>query len=134
MEVMIKKGFRLVKADQVELSDPAPNGIRRAAVFPYNDTQVGPPLTMALVSSPPGLDTGWHQHGPYEIMAYVVSGCSHIRWGSREEEQALFGPGDFFRIAPGTIHTEATQGDEPFVIVASRCGPSISIAEEGPEA
>ncbi len=139
MEVITERGIRVVKGNQLKGGEPAPDGIRRFPVFLPSSGQTGvqldqPPLYMTVITTPPGNDSGWHNHGPYEIVAYVISGRSHFWWGKEGREEAIVEAGDFFQIAPGAIHREETLGESDFVLVSARCGPGMSLLVDGPEA
>ncbi len=54
----------------------------------------------------PGSNTGPHHHGRHEVMIYVVSGRSEIRWGERLEYAIEIEPGDAVYFAPGVPHQE----------------------------
>lgn len=55
---------------------------------------------------PPGSNTGPHDHGRHEVMIYVVTGRSEIRWGAQLEYAVEIGPGDAVYFAPGVPHQE----------------------------
>jgi quercetin dioxygenase-like cupin family protein len=52
----------------------------------------------------PGVISGWHHHGDYEVYGFVVSGS-----GRFEDDQGgavSLGPGDFVHVPPHTVHRE----------------------------
>jgi len=78
----------------------------------------------------PGSNTGPHTHGRHEVMVYVVTGRSEIRWGERLEYATEIGPGDAVYFAPHVPHQErsleATQMVEYLVVRSD--GEKIAIA------
>ena len=126
-------GIKVIKADKLEPTASSVDGIKRTPVFSLLSSQ--PEVTIGLAISPPGTKTGWHHHGPYEIAGYVVRGRSRFRWGAEGNESAELEPGDFFQVAPETIHAEETLGTEDFEIVTARKGTQgMTVKLDGPEA
>jgi quercetin dioxygenase-like cupin family protein len=52
----------------------------------------------------PGVISGWHHHGDYEVYAYVVSGSG--RFENNLGDAVSVGPGDFIHVPPHTVHRE----------------------------
>lgn len=135
METLVERGIQVVKASEVAPGNSTGEGIRRIPVFApgqYGPEQSQGQLNMGIVVTPPAHDTGWHHHGPHEIMAQVISGRSRFRWGKEGNGEAVLEAGDFFRIEPGAIHREETLGNENFVIVAARCGAPMTVVVDQP--
>ena len=87
-----------------------------------------------LVSTEPGMASGWHHHGEYETAIYVVSGRLRMEFGpgGREVEEA--GAGDFLYVPRGAIHRETNPLEEEGTLIAARSGtgpPVINV--DGPE-
>lgn len=100
--------------------------IREAAISPALTGSEH--LWVGLVTTPAGMNGGWHHHGDCESAIYVVSGRARFSWGLQSGESVEVETGDFLAVAPNLVHKEQALGDEPFVMVVARgCGNSITI-------
>lgn len=70
-----RNGVRVVRAEALR-------GKGRATAFDFAGTG-GAKTWIGTVTNAPGVNTGMHHHGPYEVAVYVVEGRSEIRWGER---------------------------------------------------
>jgi uncharacterized RmlC-like cupin family protein len=109
-----RDGVTVVRGESLE---EALRGAGRAAAFDFaggKSTWIGTAVNL------PGTKTGTHNHGPHEIVLYVVRGRSEIRWGERLEYKADIGPGDFALFRPHVPHQERNPSDTEaveFVVV-----------------
>ena len=77
--------------------------------------------------------SGWHHHGAYESVIYVLSGALRLEYGAGGSEIIEAAPGETLYVAPGEVHREGNPGDEPSEIVVVRGGEGeIVINETGP--
>lgn len=54
--------------------------------------------------SDPGVVSGWHHHGDYDVYGYVVSGS--VRLENDLGDAISISTGDFFHVPPHTVHRE----------------------------
>jgi quercetin dioxygenase-like cupin family protein len=54
--------------------------------------------------SNPGVISGWHHHGDYDVFGYVVSGTGRFESDPSGGDAINVSPGDFFHVPPHTIH------------------------------
>ena len=96
------EGVTVMRADRLET---AIEGKGRATAFGFAGT-AGRNTWIGTVTLPPRASTGAHHHGNTEVVIYVVTGRTRIRWGERLEFSAEAGPGDFIYFAPHVPHQE----------------------------
>ena len=96
---------RIVRASSLESLIHAPSGTGRATAFDFAGTG-GQRTWIGRVSVKPNAKTGAHHHGRHEVVVYVVSGRTEIRWGDRLEFTADVGAGDFVYFSPYVPHQE----------------------------
>ena len=113
-------------AEFAQATGPA-NGINRpAAIAP--ELGVVSSLWAGLFEVEPGAHTEVHHHGDQETIAYVLSGVSEVRWGTRGEHQATVKAGDFVHIPAFLPHTELNpSGSETFRWVIVRNGAASTV-------
>jgi quercetin dioxygenase-like cupin family protein len=94
------------------LSEGAPSpGITRHLAFKGDGFQV----IRSRVA--PGVMSGWHHHGDYDVYGYVVSGSARFESGNGGGATTV-GPGDFFHVPPHTIHRDGNPSpDEEEVVI-----------------
>ncbi|MBU0703895.1 MAG: cupin domain-containing protein [Chloroflexi bacterium] len=73
----------------------------------------GEQMMMVLNATLPGHSVPTHSH-PHEQIGMVYSGRAILRIGDEERE---VGPGDFYCIPGGVLHSDTALGDEPFVML-----------------
>jgi uncharacterized RmlC-like cupin family protein len=113
---MSKPTIKTVTPDQrVLIEQPPVPGLRREAAFAEE------PYWAGIVTAEPGHGTGWHHHGDYDTIAYVVSGHVRVEWGPGGKESAEGGPGTLVYVPKGLVHQEIT-GDEEAAVVVVRVG------------
>lgn len=104
---------RVVKVSASELQvDPGPSAlVRRAAV-----SEEG--LWAGITHVDPGLTSGWHHHGAYTTVFYVLSGRFTVEHaGGGDVEAVEVGPGDFVVVPAGVAHNEIFEDAEAEAVV-----------------
>jgi uncharacterized RmlC-like cupin family protein len=99
--------------------DPAGTGRATAFDFAGNGSER---TWIGRVSLKPNAKTGAHHHGRHEVMVYVISGRTEIRWGDHLEFSADVGSGDLVYFSPYVPHQERNlSGNETveFLVVRS---------------
>ena len=116
-----RDGVRIVRASSLEALVHASSGTGRATAFDFAGTG-GQRTWIGRVSLKPSAKTGAHHHGRHEVMVYVVSGRTEIRWGDRLEFTADVGAGDFVYFLPYVPHQERNLSEHEaveFLVVRS---------------
>src|SRR5690348_11628573 len=54
-----------------------------------------------------GLVSGWHHHGEYESVIYVLSGALRMEFGPNGEHSLDAAPGDFINVPKWAVHRES---------------------------
>ena len=127
-------GVQIIRAAERRTATAQTTNMYREAAIEPEEGAAGPPLWMGLVTTPPGMVSGWHHHGDCVSGIYVVSGRARFSWGPGGRERAEVGPGDFLAVAPGAIHQEEALGEEPLVLVVARgAAGTLVVNTEGPE-
>jgi uncharacterized RmlC-like cupin family protein len=115
-----RDGVTVVRAASLEAQVHAPSGTGRATVFDFVGTG-GQHTWIGRVSLKPRACTGAHHHGRHEVMVYVISGRSEIRWGDGLRFAAVVGSGDFVYFSPHVPHQERNlSGDEAVEFLVAR--------------
>jgi uncharacterized RmlC-like cupin family protein len=87
-----------------------------------------------LLSTEPGVVSGWHHHGEHESTIYLLSGALHMEFGPGGGEVLTAGPGEFLYVAPHAIHRESNPAGEPATAVVVRVGTGeVVVNVDGPE-
>ncbi len=63
--------------------------------------------------------SGWHHHGAYESVIYVLNGRVRLEYGPGGKKSLEAQPGDTLYVAPGEVHREGnpdTNTSEIFVV------------------
>lgn len=77
--------------------------------------------------------SGWHHHGDYESVIYVLTGHVRIECGPGGRTVLDGGPGDFLVIPAKEIHREGNPTDGTTEIVLVRAGQGeVVVNVEGP--
>jgi uncharacterized RmlC-like cupin family protein len=78
--------------------------------------------------------SGWHHHGEYESVIYVLEGTLKLESGSGGADVVEAGPGDFIRVPKGVVHREGNPSAQPADIIVVRAGRGESTYNvAGPE-
>lgn len=75
-----------------------------------------------LVTTEPGLVSGWHHHGEYETAIYVLSGALRIEFGPAGSRAIDAGPGDFVLVPRRVVHRESNPSDVAAELIGVRAG------------
>ncbi|MGC2661502.1 MAG: cupin domain-containing protein [Bryobacteraceae bacterium] len=121
-------GCILVKASgRVRAEAQTPGMIREEAL---NTGQ----LWTGIARTAPGNLSGWHHHGDWDTVAYVLSGAVRLECGPSGRTILYAELGDFLFIPRAEIHRESnpTSEEQRLVIVRSGHGPVV-IAADAPE-
>ena len=95
---------------------PATPGMDRQQAFATDRTWSG------LVRTEPGMVSGWHHHGDYETVIYVLRGALKMEFGPNGHGTVDAGPGDFVYVPKGAVHRESNPSPEPAEIIVVRAG------------
>jgi uncharacterized RmlC-like cupin family protein len=81
-----------------------------------------------------GMVSGWHHHGAYESVIYVLNGALRMEFGPGGVETFDAGPGDFVYVGKGMVHRESNPSDEAATAVVVRAGEGEPVVNvDGPE-
>jgi uncharacterized RmlC-like cupin family protein len=106
---------------------PATPGMDRQQAFATDDMWSG------FVRTEAGMVSGWHHHGEYETVIYVLTGLLRMEFGPGGSNIVEAGPGDFVFVPNGVVHREGNPSPEPADIIVVRAGRGEStINVDGP--
>jgi uncharacterized RmlC-like cupin family protein len=117
-----------VLSDNALAEAPSSPGLTRHLAFEKDG------LKVLHSCADPATVSGWHNHGNYEVYAYVVSGTAHIETGPGGGDIFSADAGDFFAIPPQTVHREINPSpseDLEVLLVLRGTGPTV-FNVEGP--
>jgi uncharacterized RmlC-like cupin family protein len=85
-----------------------------------------------IARTAPGSVSGWHHHGDWDTVAYVLAGAVRLECGAGGRIVKQAEPGDFLFIPKGEIHRESNPAEEEqcLVIVRSGQGPVVVAVDE----
>jgi uncharacterized RmlC-like cupin family protein len=119
---------RVVRAGERTPAEPTPGLSREEAL-------VGPGFWSGLAEAEPGSVSGWHHHGDYDTLVYVIAGALRVEAGPGGADVSEAGPDDFMLIPKGVVHREANPGDDLFTAVVVRVGTGQPVFNvDGPQA
>jgi uncharacterized RmlC-like cupin family protein len=105
---------------------PTPGMVRQQALA-TGDLWAGYTRTEA------GMMSGWHHHGEYETVVYVLSGALRMESGPDGSSIVEARPGDFVYVPKGAVHRESNPAAEPADLVVVRAGRGESnVNVDGP--
>ena len=111
---------RLVHADERRHETTQTPGMTR-------DEAVRTPTMWAGTATTTGHTfSGWHHHGEYESVIYVLSGALRMEFGPNGEHSLDAAPGDFINVPKWAVHRESNPSDEPADIIVVRAGQGES--------
>ena len=84
-----------------------------------------------VVRTEAGMVSGWHHHGEFETVIYVLSGSLRMEFGPGGSDAVQAGPGDFAYVPRGAVHREGNPSAEPANIVVVRAGRGESTVNLG---
>jgi uncharacterized RmlC-like cupin family protein len=79
-----------------------------------------------FVRTEAGMVSGWHHHGEYESVIYVLTGALRMEFGADGSNTVEAGPGDFIYVPKGAVHRESNPSAEPADIIVVRAGAGQS--------
>lgn len=122
-------GVRLVRPSERILAAAQTAGMIREEAVQTDHLWAG------IARTKPGNISGWHHHGEWETIAYVIAGACRLEFGPGGQEVVVGEPGDYIFIPKGEIHRESnpTEGEQELVIVRFGTGPVV-IGVDGPAA
>ena len=86
-----------------------------------------------LAVTAPKTFSGWHHHGAYESVIYVLQGQLRLEFGPGGTKMLEANVGDTLYVAPGEIHREGNPGiDESEIYVVRSGSGDIVINVPGP--
>jgi uncharacterized RmlC-like cupin family protein len=106
---------RLIRPENRKEGPPTAGMIREEAIATDG-------LWAGLVRTGAGVRSGWHHHGEYESMIYVLAGALRMEFGPGGGETLEAGPGDFIFVSRGAVHRESNPTDGESRIVVARSG------------
>ena len=110
-----REQIRVVTPDDRTAGPPTP-GMDRQQAFASDAMWSG------YVRTEAGMVSGWHHHGAYESVIYVLSGALRMEFGPNGEHVLSAHPGDFISVPKGVVHRESNPADEPADIIVVRAG------------
>lgn len=118
---------KLVKASERKLAAAQTPGLVREEALGTDALWTG------IARTAPGMMSGWHHHGDWDTIAYVIAGAVRLEFGPGGGDSAVGEPGDYLFIPKGVIHRESnpTDGEQSLVIVRMGGGPVV-INVDGP--
>jgi uncharacterized RmlC-like cupin family protein len=124
---MTERAVRMVRPGDRVPTDLVTPGMHREQAFAGDGVWAG------TVRTEPGVVTGWHHHGAYDTVIYVLSGEFRLEWGPGGNRADEGGAGTFFVIPAGEIHREASAGADGVEAVLFRVGSGdVVINTDGP--
>ena len=94
-----------------------------------------PAMWAGLAKTAGNTFSGWHHHGAYESVIYVLSGRLRLEFGKGGNDVLEAAAGDTLYVAPGEVHREGNPGDEPSELYVVRGGSGdIVFNVDGPAA
>ena len=95
---------------------PPTRGMDRQEAFATDGTWSG------FVRTEAGTVSGWHHHGEWESVIYVLTGALRMEFGPDGADTVDAGPGDFVYVPKGAVHRESNPSAEPADIIVVRAG------------
>jgi uncharacterized RmlC-like cupin family protein len=75
-----------------------------------------------FVRTEPGMVSGWHHHGEYDTVIYVLAGEMRMEFGPDGADSVEAGPGDFLFVPRGAVHRESNPASGPADVIVVRAG------------
>ncbi len=114
-------GVKLMRAqDRTRHTAQTPGMVREEA---FKDSA----MWSGYVRTAPGMISGWHHHGDYETVIYVVTGSIRIESGAEGREVADAQPGDFILVPKHAIHRESNPSNQECGVVVIRVGTGAPV-------
>ena len=120
-------GVRLVHAADRLLAGAQTPGMTREEAFCSSSFWAG------IARTAPGNVSGWHHHGAWDTIAYVITGEVHLEYGPGGQSVAHARSGDHLFIPKGEIHRESNPADVEQTLAIFRIGEGpVVIAVDAP--
>jgi len=118
---MNQSTIKLIRTADRTLAAAQTAGMIREAAIESEDLWAG------IARTQPGNMSGWHHHGQWDTIAYVIAGALHLEFGPGGHEAVDAHPGDFVFLPHGEIHRESNPSAEEqrLVIVRRGRGPVV---------
>ena len=107
--------IRVVTSDDRTAGPPTP-GMDRQQAFASDEMWAG------FVRTESGMMSGWHHHGEYESVIYVLTGSLTMEFGPSGSNVVEARPGDFVRVPKGAVHRESNPSAQPGDLIVVRAG------------
>lgn len=118
---------KIVKVADLHHETGQTSGMVREEAFHTDKTWAG------VAHTAPQAISGWHHHGDYESVIYVLSGRVRVECGPGGGTILDGGPGDFLLIPAREIHREGNPTDGTTQLVLVRAGQGeVVVNVEGP--
>ena len=104
---------------------PATPGMDRQEAITTDGTWAG------FVRTEVGMVSGWHHHGEYESVIYVLSGALKMEFGPNGTSTVEARPGDFVYVPKGAVHRESNPSMVPADVIVVRAGSGESTFNVG---
>jgi uncharacterized RmlC-like cupin family protein len=86
-----------------------------------------------IARTAPGNVSGWHHHGAWDTIAYVITGEVRLEYGPGGQSLAHACPGDHLFIPKGEIHRESNPANLEQTLAIFRMGEGpVVIAVDAP--
>ena len=109
-------GFRVVKPADRIMAPGQTAGMSREQAIEAGDMWAG------IARTAPGMISGWHHHGGWNSVLYVVAGSVRIDYGADGRSSMEAEVGDYLYIPGGEVHRESNPSTEEQVLVVVRTG------------
>lgn len=118
--------YKVSPTERIE-GAPTPGIVREEAVA-TDDLWAGFARTDA------GMTSGWHHHGAYDSVVFVLAGAFRVESGPGGAEVTDAIPGDFVFIPAGVVHREGNPSEAESQLIVVRSGEGEPVFNvEGPE-
>lgn len=114
-----------MRAEPGQVRIMAPDDRAHGPVTPGMDRQQAfatESMWSGFVRTEPGAMSGWHHHGEYETVFYVLTGRVRLEFGPGGSDAVQAGPGDFIYVPKGAVHREGNPSAEPSAGIVFRTG------------
>ena len=92
-----------------------------------------PSMWAGLAKTAGSTFSGWHHHGAYESVIFVLRGRLRLEFGKGGTEILEAAVGDTLYVAPGEVHREGNPGvDESELVVVRGGSGDIVVNVDGP--
>lgn len=116
----------IVTPAEIDADESTP-GVIRETVFET------PENVMVRSQVSPETVTGWHHHGDRHVYGYVITGSGAVEYGPTGDVTDAVSAGEFFYIAPGTVHRDVNPTDEDVVVLVNFVGSGpVAVNVDGP--